>query len=510
MKASVKIGPSFFAKAKNDYSDWKWAWVRELAQNSIDAPGSTQIEFSFTLSPDGKNTCAVCSNNGKPMDRETLVNKFLSIGESGKNFVEGSVGGFGKAKELIAFAHPSYSIRTGDLFVQGEGAEYDLAEVGYQPGTTTQVLITGDEVGNFMRAVKRFAAYAQWDGKIVLNGEVLACKLRKGSPRREFAWGTVYTNKVHSNVVIVRVGGIPMFTGWTEFDRCVVIELKGASVDTLTSNRDGLVWKFRSEFDHFLNDLVTNKSKALKVENPTYTHFSGAKFKATKENPERSSASASARDLVGVLATERFAANVAAFATGGGTVLDDSRLGILERMVGRELSSEVGELVEQVSGVVPIPVNVISEFFVVKNETSLQVPAYYLPGHDQFGTYGKKLARMWGRLVLELHRMYQSEKEFGIGFVLSDDCEAQYEQTNEFGTVYYLNPASVVEQVGTRSKSFKKRFKLTERDRILSIAVHEFTHGLGYNSHNEEYAGKLTDIFARVMKERKRFNWCFV
>lgn len=105
--------------------------------------------------------------------------------------------------------------------------------------------------------------------------------------------------------------------------------------------------------------------------------------------------------------------------------------------------------------------------------------------------------------------MYQSESEFGIGFILSDDCEAQYEQTSEFGVVYYLNPASVVEQVGTRSKSFKKRFQLTERDRLLSIAVHEFTHGLGYGSHNEEYASKLTDIFARVMKERKRFNWCF-
>lgn len=23
------------------------------------------------------------------------------------------------------------------------------------------------------------------------------------------------------------------------------------------------------------------------------------------------------------------------------------------------------------------------------------------------------------------------------------------------------------------------------------------------------YAGKLTDVFARVMKERKRFNWCY-
>lgn len=108
-----------------------------------------------------------------------------------------------------------------------------------------------------------------------------------------------------------------------------------------------------------------------------------------------------------------------------------------------------------------------------------------------------------------MHRMLKMENEFGIGFVFSEDAEAQYEKTSEFGTVYYLNPAKVVEQTGTSSKSFKKRFQLTERDRLLSIAVHEVVHGLGYSSHNEEYAGKLTDVFAMVLKERKRFNWAF-
>jgi hypothetical protein len=504
---SIAIGPEFFAKAKNDYSDFTWALVREFFQNSMDAPGSDEI--SLNVSTEKGYTQFSVENNGAPMTQEILVGKLLSLGGSGKGFV-GAVGGFGKAKEVLYFCHQWYKIETGKFVVEGAGAGYNLEEGSEDRyGTRSTILMDGDYSEKLTRAVKRFAAFAQWDGVIKLNGEVLECKLRKGSPRREFAWGTVYTNKVHSNVVVVRVGGIPMFTGWTEFNRCVVIELKGASVDTLTSNRDGLVWKFRSEFDHFLNDLVTNKSRALKAEKPTYTHFSGAKFKAEGANAER--VKASARDLVGVMATERIAANVAAYATGGsgGTVVDDSRLGILERMVGRGLSSEVGELVEQVSGVVPIPKNVISEEFILKNETRLAIPTYYHPGLKEFSTYGKKLARIWGRLVLELHRMLKMENEFGIGFVFSEDAEAQYEKTSEFGTIYYLNPAKVVEQVGTSSKSFKKRFKLTERDRILSIAVHEVVHGEGYSSHNEEYAGRLTDVFAMVLRERKRFNWCF-
>ena len=42
--ASVIIGPEFFKKEFNEYDNWRWAWVREICQNSIDA-GSAQITF---------------------------------------------------------------------------------------------------------------------------------------------------------------------------------------------------------------------------------------------------------------------------------------------------------------------------------------------------------------------------------------------------------------------------------------------------------------------------------
>ena len=40
-----------------------------------------------------------------------------------------------------------------------------------------------------------------------LNGQALATDLRKGSPRREYEWGKVYTNQQHSNLLVVRIGG---------------------------------------------------------------------------------------------------------------------------------------------------------------------------------------------------------------------------------------------------------------------------------------------------------------
>ncbi len=500
---SISIGPEFFAKAKNDYASFTWALTREFFQNSIDAPGSDRIDVEV-ITVEGGVTQMTVRNNGTPMTEEILVGKLLSLGGTGKGF-QGSVGGFGKAKEVLYFCHRSYQIQTGDMLVEGSGAGYNLHKgcVEVLNGTRSTITLDRNLTDALVGDVRRFAAYAQWDGAIVLNGERLDCKLRKGSPRREFEWGTVYTSKAIPHRVIVRVGGIPMFSHRTDLDRTVIVELKGASVDVLTSNRDGLVYKYEDEFDQFLTDLVTNKSRALKAQNPSYTHYSGAKFKASKETPERKTGGVNARSIVGDVVAA-FAGGAVVPASGGeaGTVLvSGGRIGVLAS--GPQTGGGLPESYE------PSPVSVISEEFILKNETTLKIPDYYQPDSDQFGTYGKKLARMWGRLVLELHRMYSLEQEFAIGFVFSDDAEAQYEKTREYGVVYYLNPAEIATQKNSESKSLRKRFALTERDRVLAIAVHEFVHGLGFSGHDENYAGKLTDVFARVMKERKRFNWCF-
>ena len=118
--ASFKIGREFFAKAKADYADWRWSWVREISQNSMDC-GSSQIDV--TIERNGENTQIAVSNDGQPMSEDILVNKFLTLGGSAK---DGGVGGFGKAKELLVCCHLHWSIRTGSLLAEGEGGEYEL------------------------------------------------------------------------------------------------------------------------------------------------------------------------------------------------------------------------------------------------------------------------------------------------------------------------------------------------------------------------------------------------
>src|SRR5262249_54396167 len=130
------------------------AFAREVMQNSIDC-GSTRITVSVTEGDDV--TRVDVGNNGAPMDRETLVNKLLSLGESGKSF-QNAVGGFGKAKEILYFAHKEYAIRAGDWPVTGSGAGYDIEPMGSRHhGTTSTVWWEGCHrdalVGQFGRFV---------------------------------------------------------------------------------------------------------------------------------------------------------------------------------------------------------------------------------------------------------------------------------------------------------------------------------------------------------------------
>lgn len=481
-QGQVKIGPEFFAKAKNDYANWQWAWVREILQNSIDSlRGRADKKIVIDIAEIGDHTTVYVSNNGEPMTEDILINKLLALGGSGKNF-DGSVGGFGLAKNLLYFCHNNYQIRSGYLGVDGSGASYDLNTYDlFVDGTTSRVEMSGKLQNALALQIDAFAKYAQWDGELVVNGAKLHCGMQKGSRRRDLSFGTVYTNKSDINKLVVRINGIPMFFEWVDLDRCVVVELNGISSDVMTSNRDSLVYKHRQELSDWLRTLAVDKRKALKVQDKVrYQHFNGERFSYRKPTTP-----APNEDIV------RFGESLLAGLAGPGIVGN-----IKERAAQiRALQNEVND-------------SALAENFIIRNDTDMKVPDYYVPSSKTFGTYAQKLVKMWGRMILELHRLFEHEATFSIGFGFDDTFEASFEKGG-FGNVYYVNPVEIVKQDNSASKSFKKRFALTERDRLLSIAVHEFAHGLGFSDHNEDYACKLTDLFGTVMKNRKKFNWCF-
>src|SRR5471030_2281678 len=118
----VEVPHSYFQKAKNEYSDWRWALIREFIQNSYDARAA-HIDFRLAANPAGRIELHV-DDDGIGMDQDTLENVLLCLGGSRK--LEGSIGGKGWAKGLLFFAHCGYTICSRDLRVEGLGGEYRL------------------------------------------------------------------------------------------------------------------------------------------------------------------------------------------------------------------------------------------------------------------------------------------------------------------------------------------------------------------------------------------------
>ena len=122
MNSYVQVPFSYFVQsAKRDYSFPRDAFFREFLQNSVDAKSKNIFFKLYEL--EGKIHFE-CQDDGCGMDEDIIRNKLLVLGETSKG--EGSTGGFGVAKILIYFAHPSYKIYTRDLIVTGSGGNYRI------------------------------------------------------------------------------------------------------------------------------------------------------------------------------------------------------------------------------------------------------------------------------------------------------------------------------------------------------------------------------------------------
>jgi hypothetical protein len=469
--ASFKIGREFFAKAKADYADWRWGWVREISQNSMDC-GSTQIDV--TIERKGGNTQIAVSNNGYPMTPDILINKFLTLGGSAK---DGGVGGFGIAKQLLVACHLHWSIRTGSLLAQGEGGDYELtSDLDHLHGTITTVLMEGDEVGRMVAMFERFAALAQWKGVLTVNGHTLATDLRKGSPRREYEWGKVYTNQQQSNLLVVRIGGQPMFTRNIRFKGCVLVELTGTSGQRLVSSRDRLQYRYNDELDDLLNELAVDTRSALKQQRAEYKRYQGEKVKAEGKQPK-------AQPGLDVAALVQAISQPEPSSQPQGSIRSVA--------VSRENHSVT-----------------VGPEFICKQCAGMETPRYFLPG-DDFSAYSKGLVKAWALTLKRLYELHDREGSFSVGFIFDEDVKAECEQSGEYGLVYYLSPAEIVRNTKFHSRSFKARFSSawTSRFEIMSLAAHEFVHGaFGLGQHSEDYAAKLTDVMAVMIANVKDFS----
>jgi hypothetical protein len=143
---------------------------------------------------------------------------------------------------------------------------------------------------------------------------------------------------------------------------------------------------------------------------------------------------------------------------------------------------------------------ILGHEFIVKNCVRKLVPPQYDPDDLAFSDYAHWLVKAWSGCLLELHALHEVNDWFSVGFVFSEGVAAESEHSPTYGQVYYLNPCFV-----TR-KGFTRRFKKESRFQIVSAAAHEFVHGaLNESYHGEDYATRLTEVMALIMKHYRKF-----
>lgn len=269
----VQVPHSYFQKAKTEYSDWRWAMIREFIQNSYDAQ-ATAIDFRLAVNADRRIELEV-DDDGVGMDQDVLENVLLCMGGSRKP--SGAIGGFGYAKAILFFAHHGYTIRTHDLLVQGSGGEYRLTtEDGSVSGTRIVVELDDDPdmfeawrdgITNYVAA--SYMEYTTGRAvEISLDGQVLE---QNNDRSYDFGvrsvLGDIWYDEVANtsrSAFVVSVQGLPMFTEF-EFastNECALIgglELEAGSA-ALTANRDGFTSAFSAQFSEVLGNLVQNHS----------------------------------------------------------------------------------------------------------------------------------------------------------------------------------------------------------------------------------------------------------
>ena len=264
---AIAIPQDYFARsAQKDYADDAgMALVREFAQNACDA-GAKKVEFTF-----GPNNTLVVEDDGAGCDDRRMRTKLLVPLESEK---EGdSVGGFGKAKELLLFGNSRWVLRTRDLRVVGSLLTVQSYETGLEHFAGFRAEVTLPE-GLYRAAqgltARNFLRYSERPGvTFILDGEVMDCVAKRG-PRcvKDFGFAKAYVRKgINDAYVSLRTKGL--FTGrrYGYFGADVgqvIIEVTAPSTEVLTPARDWFrAQEHRDLVEGWLHSLSTNARKML-------------------------------------------------------------------------------------------------------------------------------------------------------------------------------------------------------------------------------------------------------
>lgn len=486
---NIQISNRFFATEIQNYCHPIRAWIREAFQNGGPDAGASKIDITLT------DDCVITfADNGKGMDVDTLKNKFLTLGETGKEGQD-TIGGYGRAKIILAFVHNSYKIISHNYICEGKGSTYQINENdSFYQGVKLIVDLVWKNKQEIINAIHYVFRLSNFRGAVTLNGENVDCGYNKGRLVKELSFGYIYHNKSSNikNRIIYRVGGVWMFEGYTNLDSCITLEIHPSiSREVLTSNRDSLQYQQREEIDQFINVLAVEKDKLFKKKSKQFVaKFGGGFIKFVKKAvrkvlPTQNSDIPNIFEDYGIVNSP-----VAAFQS----TPRYNFAGFSETETTEDNSEEIIDPILSTM----IVVNE-SEDPKIANVAKTYFPSYwqkYNSGGDKL-----KLLRMWNEaIVIALEKFTEktgiTDIDYAVGFVFDTGAEktlAKY-KPEDGGAYFLMNP---INDDGKMAMSLNNKGDIFK---LLGRASHEVTHRL-HNHHDVDFSYLRDDLFEAILED---------
>lgn len=502
---NVSVPRSYFVKtAVRDYNDPLSALIREFLQNSRDAGAST---VAFNFASDGSSTTLTVRDDGCGMTRDIIETKLMALGETTKGAEQ--TGGFGVAKILLFFAHESYSIRTNNLLVQGQGGSYSIEETGaYTKGVVATVQLSSEVISRSLSGLKETCrdeiCKSHLDMQVFVQNEQVATDTRKGRLVAEIGPGLALYKRRCDNTqyyASVRVNGLHMFglyVGDTKY--ALHVELTGYSTDYLTTNRDGLRGEWRQKVEKACQEFVLNTSQGNKTALKLYRGAS-SRFSEEKLQPLVDSVNEKVSALLSI-------------STDTDSINEQVQKLVEEQLPTPELRASADKLLSSVTArlqhgwqnVTVFDAQLAHHYFVETNGNFRTLPAPWRP--ENFKKSQTKLLDLWSKIVgMVLADAGKVGTEFNVGFLLDDGSEgdialAKYRKRGDGTDLFLLN----AQKYGDEKRLPIKRNRRTELVLwLLDLAVHEVTHSCDYPLHNESFIKKENQIKQKTLTRIKDY-----
>ena len=529
----IRIGREFFTTALRDYADWQEKWFRECIQNSVDG-GATKVDIVVQETPDG--VIVSCEDNGRGMDRDVLLNKFLVLGGTTKVGAGGSTGGFGKAKELLVLPWLTWSVHTRDALVEGSGIEYEVKDAPYLSGTKLTVVMPVDQATR-AAAAEAFIEKCYLTGiTFTVNGKVINSRLRKGEELLDFdGKATLYHNKKAEGnyaALLVRANGLYMFYIYVTagVPGTLILELTRPSIELLSANRDGFRdFGLKKSVEQYINQLAKDTASALrKKKGMIREKFRGTgKFEVTHRDLQSAMLESEGAILP---ATKTMSADqVEKIAE----VLDyvekqaEEEEGTSWTMASDESAQPVpvlranGDLARamlddlKIAGTTQLEAAIAQlswtpDFFLINEIENFRVPSTLKPG--KMAVRVKQLLTYWAELCRFILIQLGSKTKYGVGFIVSEEVAAAH--LHEGGEDWLLlNPFKKkpkVKEYSWEEAEAGEFYALSDKDDLAwlyAAAVHECTHiADGVIYHDESFSTAFTVNVAKTSGKLKQLG----